>query len=73
MLERRRWFTPKERETYRRRLALEREATGLLRAADRQQRKSLTPRAAKLEATPAMPGRLTLSDLPMLRRLGKVP
>jgi hypothetical protein len=33
----RRWFTANERAAYRRRVALEREATELIRAADRRQ------------------------------------
>jgi hypothetical protein len=53
----RRWFTLKEREAYRRRTALEREATQMLRAADRRQNKSspeLKPAPATIELAAAI-------------------
>jgi hypothetical protein len=72
-----RWFSPSERDAYRRRMELERAGTELIKAADRlrrrQQHESAAPKAVKLEATSSIPGRFTLSDLPMLRRRGLVP
>jgi hypothetical protein len=71
----RRWFTANERAAYRRRVALEREATELIRAADRRQDELALSRPRRVDAdkTQAMPWRLTLSDLPLLRKKGLVP
>jgi hypothetical protein len=73
----RHWFTRKEREAYRRRVALEREATRLLhtaaRALSRGVQNKSPPESKPASAEAAMPRRLTLSDLPLLRRKRLVP
>lgn len=56
---------------------LERQATRLLAADRRRQRRALTPPKKRPSAVPAdngkLPRRLTLADLPALRRRGLIP
>jgi hypothetical protein len=69
----RRWFTPKEREAYRRRMALKREATKMIKATDRRRHIKPPSPAPPAPAAPSSPRRYTLADLAMLRRQGRVP
>jgi hypothetical protein len=72
----RRWFTPKEREAYRRRMALERQATQLIRSTDRRRANEAPPNPPKLNPAPAPTEshrQYRLSDLTLLRRRGLVP
>ena len=63
------WYSPAQLRKQKRRDALEREATRIIEAADR--RKNKMPAATPAPST--MPQRLTLADLAMLRRQGRVP
>jgi hypothetical protein len=69
----RRWYTPKERDAYRHHAALEREATQLIRSAARASAPpTIKPKPTRADMT-ALPRRLTLFDLPSLRKRGLVP
>jgi hypothetical protein len=63
-LDRRHWFTPQERDAYRRRTALEREATKLL-ANDRRRRSQSIPAPRSPEPEPVLlaSGWLPFADL----------
>ncbi len=49
MSKQQRWFTPLEREAYRRRVELERQATALIRAADSRRRRVDAPKPRRSE------------------------
>jgi len=67
-----RWYSVTQQREQER-AALERHATKIIRKADHQlRRRSPPPRAARPLA-PVLPQRLTLDDLPLLRRKGLVP
>jgi hypothetical protein len=70
----RRYLSQKERDGYWHRVALEREATQLIRSAARRAPAPVTikPKPTRADMT-ALPRRLTLSDLPSLRKKGLVP
>ena len=56
-----------------RRHALERQATALIKAADRRRRKVAPNMTRKPAPSPAEPRRLRLEDLAELRRQGRIP
>jgi hypothetical protein len=67
-----RWYEPALRHA-RERAELERQATQLIKAADRRQHKRAPPRDRVRAPAPVLPQKLTLTDLATLRRLGRVP
>ncbi|HEV3158534.1 MAG TPA: hypothetical protein VGZ89_00920 [Xanthobacteraceae bacterium] len=64
------WYSPAQQREQERRRELERKADEILRA-DRRRRPSKPDRKPALSS--ALPQRLSLDDLPLLRKLGRVP